>query len=215
MPKKFQPIEIQHVFNHLGMLFLYAPNVNNIYKDYILPFREDALTWPLELSLEDQLQLEEYHAKIDWDQACMQEAWSAVLGGPCFLKAPPYSSVYQDPEQVLYGQSYYKFKDFLTAQGLEFTLDKHIPEDHIGVMFLALGFLITENQESAKILLEDHLLPWSTLYLDLFETANETQYFYRFIARLAHASLDVFKTQWHLKLRDVKVYPYNSMDSLT
>lgn len=208
MTAHLQPIEIQYIFNHLGALFLYAPNANDTYENYILPFKEDVLVWPFELALEDQIHLEKYHTRINWDQTLMQEAWANVLGGPHCLKAPPYSSVYQDPEQVIYGKSYHDFKNFLMAQGFEFKLDKHIPEDHIGVMFLALSFLITENKESAVKLLEKHLLPWSTLYLNLFETANETQYFYCFIARLARASLDTIKIQYDLKPDNVVTYPY-------
>ena len=181
------------IFNHLGMIFLYSPDKNNIYEDYIQPFQSERLEWPVTIDIDSQLLLMKYFENIDWRKERIIESWRMISGELIPSKASPYSSVYLDPENVIYGSSYHNFIKFLSEKNIRFSLDRVIPEDHIGVMLLAFSFLIIDDEQGAKTLFNNHLMTWCESYLSLLESEYLDEYFYRFISRLTRATLESLK----------------------
>jgi TorA maturation chaperone TorD len=67
----------------------------------------------------------------DWDET--EYAFNRLFVGPGPLAAPPYSSVYLDPEPRLMGRSTSLTRAVLQAVGLESAWIGSIPDDHVAV----------------------------------------------------------------------------------
>lgn len=113
-----------------------------------------------------------------WKQALhlpnLEAAWQAQFIGPQHLIAPPWGSVYLDKECIVFGESTLELRRFLQQCHLQLDTNKNEPEDHFGLLLLALVvFLQKEDIAHAQILLAEHILPWGLHYLKLLSQHSE------------------------------------------
>ena len=76
------------------------------------------------------------------------------------------------------------------------------PEDHIGTMLVLLAWLAEERPELVDEFLRDHLLTWSSHFLEQLEEAAE-QPFYEGLANLTRKSLEGLQEECELEV----IYP--------
>ncbi len=124
---------------------------------------------------------------VAWEKALRKPdlvaAWQAQFIGPQHLMAPPWGSVYLDPDCIVFGQSTLELRYFLQQCQLQLDTGSNEPEDHFGLLLLALVVFLQKGDVShAKILLAIHLLPWGLHYLKLLIQYSE----HPFISLLAH-----------------------------
>ncbi|MEZ2894576.1 molecular chaperone TorD family protein [Providencia rettgeri] len=87
--------------------------------------------------------------------------WTDLFIGPEALPAPPWGSVYLDPEGVLQGSSTLALSDFLQRERLKIQTRYPEPSDHVGLMLFQAAVLASQVREAAlKELLNDHLGSW-------------------------------------------------------
>ncbi len=122
--------------------------------------------------------------------------------GPAPKPTPPWGSVYTDRECVVFGVSTLALRRWMRENGIERTTDEKTPEDHIGLMLVLLAWLAENKPELVETYLSDHLLTWSSHFLDqLIESAEQA--FYRGLAGLAKESLEGIQAELGLEV----VYP--------
>ena len=109
--------------------------------------------------------------------------------GPARKPCPPWGSVYTDHEMVVFGETTLALRAWMREHGVWRNSDEQTPEDHIGLMLALMGFLAQERPELLDEYLRDHLLTWSSHYLDQLEQFSQ-QDFFRGLARLTRASLE-------------------------
>ncbi|MFV0333940.1 MAG: Tat proofreading chaperone DmsD [Tropicimonas sp.] len=98
-------------------------------------------------------------------------AWRRLFIGPGHFVAPPWGSVYLDKDNVLFGDSLWELRAFLERRGIALESGLNEPEDHIGLLLQLASDLAGRGDDAAlRELLAEHLLPWSTRYLDLLAT---------------------------------------------
>lgn len=136
-------------------------------------------------------------------QPLLDEAYQQLFIGPEALAAPPWGSVYLDPEQVVFGDSHQALKRFLEQEeGVSLATARREPLDHFGLLLLLLGQLAMEERAAGvDRLLGEFLLPWSGRYLEQLEE-HATHPFYRSLAQLSATTLD----QWRMD-RGVTPHP--------
>lgn len=108
--------------------------------------------------------------------------------GPAHFEAPPWGSVYLDPEQVILGNSLVALRSWMRVKGIAINDGLVEPEDQVGKMLVLLGWLTAEKPELVEEFLSDHLMPWVLRYLDLME-ADARHPFYRGVAQLCRITL--------------------------
>ena len=114
----------------------------------------------------------------------MSEQYQRLFIGPEQLIAPPWSSVYLDPESVIFGNSLLDLRNFLRKLQIALTQNETEPEDHIGLMLLLAAYLAESKPELLPEYLSKHLLIWAVHYFDL--VAQQTDFpFYQGLALLA------------------------------
>ncbi|MDW2743113.1 Tat proofreading chaperone DmsD [Atlantibacter subterraneus] len=132
------------------------------------------------------------------DRALLQQQWQWLFVGPASLPAPPWGSVWLDPEHVLQGDSTLRLRDFLNQQRITLNTDHPEPADHIGLMLFQASWLAMANQPRALLeLLSQHFLTWLPLYLQALNNAHP-QGFYRALGELTLITL----RQLHQALND-------------
>lgn len=137
---------------------------------------------------------------VTLSEACrrpqLKDAYQQLFVGPDALAAPPWGSVYLDPEQVLFGESHQALKHFLQQQvGVSLMADRREPLDHIGLLLLLLSQWAQEGQEAhVDRLLGEFLLPWSWRYLEQLEEYSPHS-FYCTLARLSIVTLHQWQTE--------------------
>ncbi|WP_312816812.1 Tat proofreading chaperone DmsD [Atlantibacter subterraneus] len=132
------------------------------------------------------------------DRALLQQQWQWLFVGPASLPAPPWGSVWLDPEHVLQGDSTLRLRDFLNQQRITLNTDHPEPADHIGLMLFQTSWLAMANQPRALLeLLSQHFLTWLPLYQQALNNAHP-QGFYRALGELTLITL----RQLHQALND-------------
>ncbi len=126
----------------------------------------------------------------------LEAAWQRLFIGPYALPAPPWGSVYLDKENVLFGDSTVKLRDWMAQQQVEVTLAQQEPEDHIGLLLMMAAWLAEHQPADLPVLLADHLLPWGYRYLALLQ-ADANHPFYQGLAALTTLTL----THWQHQLQ--------------
>ncbi|CNK99231.1 Tat proofreading chaperone DmsD [Yersinia aleksiciae] len=125
-----------------------------------------------------------------------EEAWQRLFIGPYALPAPPWGSVYLDKENVLFGDSTIKLRDWMAQQQVEVTLAQQEPEDHFGLLLMMAAWLAEHQPADLPVLLAEHLLPWGYRYLALLQ-ADANHPFYQGLAELTTLTL----THWQDELQ--------------
>lgn len=128
-------------------------------------------------------------AQREDDEAFRVRAYTRLFRGPAKLPAPPWGSVYMDRDQVMYGWTWVELRTWMRAQGISGTYAENDPEDHFGRM-LALAAVVAQSRpEVLGEFLSDHLLCWSSRFLDAFQPAAGIAT-YEALAELARVTLD-------------------------
>ena len=122
--------------------------------------------------------------------------------GPAKKPAPPWGSVYTDRECVVFGASTLALRQWMRDQGIERTTDDRTPEDHIGLMLALMAWIARNRPEVLDEYLREHLLTWSSHFLDALAAASEHP-FYEGLARLTKASLEGIRDELGIDV----VYP--------
>lgn len=113
-------------------------------------------------------------------QAPLLEAYRILFEGPQHLQAPPWGSVYLDPDSVIFGISTLDLRRWLKENGIQrdTSADRgRLPDDHIGNMLVLLGWLIAEKPQLVDGFLTEHLVPWAFRYLHLAQEASPSPFF--------------------------------------
>lgn len=117
--------------------------------------------------------------------------YSVLFEGQGTMPIPPWGSVYLDKEHLLMGESQERYRQFLKQHGIKLNTGMNEPEDQFGLMLLALAMLLDKNKtDAAKQLITDHLLTWSSIYLDRLKQNNISR-FYQALAVIAEQYLQM------------------------
>lgn len=161
------------------------------------PFVDQATPEDRRSLVEDALILRDFFYAVNGaDLAASLEAFSAVeapsaasllaleyefnklFNGPQPPKAPPYSSVYLEPEPVLMGESTMQIRRLYAALGLAPPQGGR-PDDFIGYeleAWLILNEIIERSQDEAALTarrwLERHLVSWLPLFVGAVEKSE-------------------------------------------
>lgn len=138
-------------------------------------------------------------------QETREEAWQRLFIGPYALPAPPWGSVYLDKENVLFGDSTLKLRNWMAEQQVEVTLDTEEPEDQFGLLLMMVAWLAENQPEKLPDLLAEHLLPWAYRYLDLLQS-DAGHPFYQGVAQLAALTLTHWQHELQVTPAVVKLY---------
>ncbi|PSW22316.1 DMSO reductase [Photobacterium sanctipauli] len=123
------------------------------------------------------------------------------------MPAPPWGSVYLDKEQVIFGESTISFRAFLTQHEMSLDTGMREPEDQFGLMLLAMAQLLEEKQdlEAVKVMLGEHILPWSSRYLELVQKHADTE-IYQMLAAIAEQWLLLLQEEYGIQPVEKRVY---------
>lgn len=175
----------------LGALFYYGPDQASVQDLYLL-LQDSAWSkeWPCgqpdELSQIAALMQKGLAQK---DGETLNEVYQRLFVGPNSLQAPPWGSVYLDHENVIFGESTVALRQWQQDLGIEVLLQQREPEDHIGLLLMHSSWLAENEPEQLSILLEKHVLTWSSRYLSLLkEHAHHS--FFQALAQLTQITLD-------------------------
>lgn len=130
-----------------------------------------------------------------------------LFEGSDIMPAPPWGSVYLDREQVIFGDSTLRFRQFLAENQIELNTGMREPEDQFGLSLLAMAMIIEQNKGEAVVieLLSQHLLPWAYRYLTLVQKHSETGV-YASLAAVTEAWLKELEQAFSLQVHDYKLY---------
>ena len=83
--------------------------------------------------------------------------------------------------------------------------DERTPEDHIGLMLALLSLLAAQRPDLVEVYLQDHLLTWSSHYLEELEQAAEHP-FYSSLDHLCRLSLEGMQDELGIEVTKPKYY---------
>lgn len=103
---------------------------------------------------------------IDWEQTLF--GFNRLFVGPMALQAPPFASVWLEPEPLLMGQSTLDARHVYQMLGLEAPHLNKMPDDHLSLELDALAAMETALEQGAsndlrelrRFFLERHVLRW-------------------------------------------------------
>lgn len=146
-------------------------------------------------------------------------AYNRFFVGPYKLPAPPWGSVYTDPESVIFGNETLAVRQWMRDNLVKVTLEEREPEDQFGLMLLMVSWAVTHGVSDDQIarLFEDDLLPWAYRFLDLLVDAASggqaarrswgdevaPSHFYAAIGRCARATLEDWQSRYGWTPKDV------------
>lgn len=184
----------------LGAAFYYAPDDENV--QAVLSFFQQP-QWA-----EDWCELAEKQricSLLASPPQTLSGQYQQLFIGPDHLVAPPWSSVYLDPESVIFGNSLLDLRAFLRKHQIEFTQNEAEPEDHIGAMLMLAAYLAESNPELLSEYLSKHLLTWADHYFSLLAEQNDFP-FYQGLALLAKETLANWQQQLAVIVPKVTFY---------
>ncbi|MDD9339322.1 molecular chaperone TorD family protein [Providencia heimbachae] len=146
-------------FNVLGTCYLFSPKDETSH--YAVNFFKTegfATQWPCKI---DKQLSQKMTQALNIDLSALDKQWSDLFIGPQALPAPPWGSVYLDPEGVLQGSSTIALSQFLKRERLKVQTPYPEPSDHVGLMLFQAAVLASQVRESAlNELLVEHLGSW-------------------------------------------------------
>lgn len=142
----------------------------------------------------------------------LEEAFQRLFIGPYALPAPPWGSVYLDPECVIFGDSTLALRQWMRDNAIEWHSEadnssqgRAEPEDHIGLMLMMTAWLAAFSADLLDDFLAAHLLTWSGRYLELMEQGAQHS-FYQGIAQLTRLTLDGWSEQRQINAVSLETY---------
>ena len=182
----------------LGALFYYGPMANET-QAIVAAIHEQAPVCA-------DLSIDPTAWKMALQKPNLAIAWQTQFIGPQHLVAPPWGSVYLDHECIVFGESTLELRNFLQKCQLQLDTGRNEPEDHFGLLLLALViFLQRKDIENAKILLAEYILPWGIFYLDLL-TQHSEHPFISILANDARTFLTACNAYCQLEVPKKKIY---------
>ncbi|MGR5129320.1 TorD/DmsD family molecular chaperone [Photobacterium swingsii] len=147
------------------------------------------------------------HAVASDNSEALNDDFFLLFEGGETMVAPPWGSVYLDKEQVVFGDSTVRLRQFLRVNNIELDTGMREPEDQFGLMLFAVSQLIEQSQDQQLVeaLLTDHLLPWCLRYLELVEKHAATNTYQHLAALVKEWCLSV-QDGWQLTPLSLKVY---------
>lgn len=120
------------------------------------------------------------------------------------MPAPPWGSVYLDREQVIFGDSMLRLRQFLSVHQIELNTGMREPEDQFGLSLFIMAIIIEQDKKEEFVIefLSEHLLPWAYHYLELVKKHAKTQVY----ASLANVTFEWLKALQ--KELNVTPHPY-------
>ncbi|OOH92113.1 DMSO reductase maturation protein DsmD [Pasteurellaceae bacterium 15-036681] len=125
--------------------------------------------------------------------------------GPNPFVAPPWGSVYLDPESVVFGNSLLTLREFLRKHQIQFVTKYEEPEDQFGVMLLLSAYIAEQKPHLLNEFLSHHLFTWSSRYLELFLGQNGSP-FYQAMGILAQTTLIEWEQELALDKQQAVLY---------
>ncbi|WP_108944167.1 TorD/DmsD family molecular chaperone [Shewanella halifaxensis] len=187
-------LELQAIARLLHNTLLSYPTLESV--NYFIE-HDIAKQWPsMGKASADTAKLLLYSYLSQWGNEQINELkldYGQLFFGPAEPKAIPWGSVYLCEQQLINDESTVALMQLYKQYGITFTLEYNQPIDHIalfyGVIAELLGLLIDkpENKQTSAVLiiiLQQHLLPWSSRCLTLANQHAVTD-FYKSIALLA------------------------------
>lgn len=112
----------------------------------------------------------------DWQE--VEFAFNRLFVGPAALQAPPFASVYLDPQGLVMGQATLDVREMYATLGLESPWKNRLPDDHISLELdavLAMNHIAKQvDHEEIQILharFMEHMKKWVPLFADRVLTA--------------------------------------------
>lgn len=152
------------------------------------------------------------------DKEALALDFQQLFEGGDVMPAPPWGSVYLDREQVIFGDSTLKFREFLKRFGIDLQTGMREPEDQFGLILFVLATLSEQLQQpehSAEVklafangvteLLQDHLLPWAPSYLTQMRKHAQTKS-YQMLPELAEHWLNYLQETLAITPTEMKIY---------
>ncbi|MBY5993933.1 molecular chaperone [Ferrimonas balearica] len=143
----------------------------------------------------------------------LQQDFTALFIGPVTLKAIPWGSPYLHEKRLLCGPSTQALMRFYQQWGIVVTTELSEPVDHIGLMLSAVASLLDQQcetpqghaLEALRVLLAEHLLPWSECFCDTLFEAAQTPY-YQGLARLTASVLSGLEQALEVKPLPLRLF---------
>ncbi|CAK2034318.1 molecular chaperone TorD family protein [Vibrio crassostreae] len=178
----------------LGSLFYQATNKEQLLDIVQALVKSEVLSEGCLLALQNE------------QEDALSAEFSRLFEGVGDMPAPPWGSVYLDKDRVVFGASTVEYRKFLELNQIELDTGLREPEDQFGLMLFAHAYLLENNNiNSASELLECHLLPWSSVYLDKLNTASDLSFY----KQLSSDVIDWFKyltSEYNLNVATKKLY---------
>lgn len=122
------------------------------------------------------------------EERALDLEFQRLMRGTGRRTAPPFGSVYMDRDEVLYGWTWLKLRDWMRLHGLESRYEEKEPEDQFGRMLMLASMLAGSRPGLLPEFLGDHLLCWSDHFLELF-LGDMRSLSYEALGLLARATL--------------------------
>ncbi len=115
----------------------------------------------------------------------LKRDFTELFIGPVTLKAIPWGSPYLHEKRLLCGPSTQALVQFYQHYGILVTTQLNEPVDHIGLMLSVVSSLLERAADAPeggdldvlRVLLAEHLLPWSTRFCDKLLENAQTPYY--------------------------------------
>lgn len=115
----------------------------------------------------------------DWERE--EFAFNRLFVGPGELKAPPYASVYLDPEPTLMGETTMTVRGIYNAVGLVSPWKNTLPDDHLSLELDAAAAMAATLDRSwddklgqlRAFFLQEHMLAWVPRFVRAVEDSGE------------------------------------------
>lgn len=180
--------------NTLGPLFYYDPSDDAIAPTYsaiaAMDVEAAGAEWPFADGriAADALALMSAGCAEGVDDGLVWE-YRRLFVGPQAKAAPPWGSVYTDRECVVFGEATLELRQWMRESGIRNLGQEKEPEDHIGLLLMLMAWISENKPELLDDFLGNHVLTWSTHFLDLVESQTEHSFFTG-LAQITRESLE-------------------------
>lgn len=189
----------------LGALFYYDPADVRVSTLIELFNSSEWLTeWPFADKYDCQ-RIEQLFQASKQEQETLEDAYQRLFIGLNFLPVPPCGSIYLDKENRVFGISTLELRAWLRGNQINIQLDENEPEDHIGLLFMLIAWIIEHKPELLRDFLGIHFLPWAYRYFEKMQLESGHA-FYGATALLAWQTLNYIQQQLELTVASKTLY---------
>ncbi|MBE1277805.1 TorD/DmsD family molecular chaperone [Enterovibrio baiacu] len=173
--------------------------------------------WPVEVR-NDKVEHGLALLKARPDLQAISRDYAQLFVGPNTLAAAPWGSVYLAEEQTTCGKTTLAIRAFYADHGIAIDTGEREPEDHIGLVFSFIAYLVetalttqviemahNESLISLQTFLTDHVLTWAPRFFAVMREGATTE-FYQGLSLLAEGTLEQLASQVDAQYKIVTVY---------